>query len=174
MNTIQDPLTHARHYFKNPPQWALAVDEPWWWATLALGSGLINVHFQCNYRGPLAIVSNYQRPWVRKRDEMAIEGILKAEKRPAFDAYRCLHAETKIVGLVDVVDCIDEPKDPTLWFSGPYALVVDKECLLPIGHAGTMPAHQGMMPLNPAKRDAILYALTAMANRHLQPGAQQR
>lgn len=174
MTQIPDPRVHARHYFKQPPTYALAVDEPWWWPVLALGSGLINVHFQCAYRGPLAIASREQMPWDRGRDVQAIEAILRAEKRPAFDAYGCPKAPGKIVGLVDVVDCVDDPKEPTPWFCGPYALIVEKPCLLPIGRCGAMAPDQGLIPINSAKRDAIVYGLTAMANGHFQPGVERR
>jgi hypothetical protein len=174
MTEIPDPRVHARHYFKKPPAFALAVDEPWWWPVLALGSDIINVHFQCGYRGPLAIVSREQKPWHRSRDVQAIEAILRAEKRPAFDAYSCPKAPGMIVGLVDVVDCVDDPKEQTSWFVGPYALIVEKPCLLPIGRSGAMQQAQGLMAVDPAKRDAILYGLTSMANGHFQPGAEKR
>jgi hypothetical protein len=173
MHQIPDPIVHARHYFKNPPAFALAVDEPWWWPVLALGSGIINVHFTTEHRGPLAIVSRAQKPWHRHRDIDAIAAILRAEERPVFDAYSCPKAEGKIVGLVEVVDCVDEP-EPTLWFVGPHALVVERPCILPIGHSGRGSEFAGLSPTTSIQRDAISYGLTAMANRHLQPGAQRR
>lgn len=153
---------------------ALAVDEPWWWAVLALGAETINVHFDCQHRGPLAIVSRGQKPWHRRRDIEAIEAILRGQGRPTFDAYRCPHAEGKIVGLVEVVDCVDSDHGEGLWFVGPYGLKVEKQCLVPIGASGSLAPAPGLLLVNSAKRDAILYALTAMANRHLDPGAQHR
>lgn len=174
MHSIPDPLVNARHYYRNPPRYALAVDEPWWWPVLALGADVINVHFDCSHRGPLAIVSRAQKPWHRKRDEEAIEAILKGQQRPAFDAYRCPRVEGKVVGLVDVVGCLGDAEADSLWWTGPYGLKVERPCLLPIPHAGSMTPMNGLMPLNENRREAILYALTAMANRHFQPGVERR
>lgn len=170
---IPNPIAHAKHFYRNPPTAALAVDDPWWWAVLALGADAINIHFDCSHRGPLAIVSRPQKPWHRNRDVEAIAAILKGQGRPSFDAYRCPQADGKVVGLVDVVDCHGDAEAEGLWFVGPYALKVEKQCLLPIGHAGSLPAVNGLLLLTKERRDSIAYALTAMANGHLQPGKQR-
>ena len=174
MTTLPDPRVHCRHYYRNPPPFALAVDEPWWWAVLYIGADLINVHFQTDYRGPLAIVSRPQKPWHYRRDCDAIEAILKGARRPTFDAWRCpKDSGGKIVGLVDVVDCQDDASADGLWFVGPYALKVEKQCLLPVGHSGSLSPRPGMIPVDRDKQDAIAYALTAVANGRLQPGVQR-
>src|SRR5689334_16072064 len=119
-NQIPSPRENARFYFDRPAAFALAVDEPWWWPVFGLGTDYINVHFETAHRGPLAIVSREQRAWHRKRDSEAIEAILKAEGRTSWDAYRCPRAAGRVVGLVNVVDCVTEPPKPTSWFVGPY------------------------------------------------------
>jgi hypothetical protein len=130
----------------------------------SLGVDLINVHFHCDVRGPLAIVSRPQKPWDRNRDCQAIESILRADGRPTFDAYRCPKAPGRIVGLVDVVDCHDDSSAEGLWFCGPYALEVQKQCLLPFAHSPTLEPGQGLIALSDEKRSSLSYALTALAN----------
>jgi hypothetical protein len=173
MPTIPDPRANARYYFKRPPIYALAVDEPWWWANLALGADLINVHWNCDGRGPLAIVSRAQKPWHRNRDIEAIRAILKAENRPQFDAYSCPKADGKIVGLVNVIDCHGDADAEGHWFVGPYALEIEKPCMLPFRYAPSLRVDQGLIPIAEEKQGCIRYALTALANG-ADPGGSER
>lgn len=161
-----DPREHLRHYYRNPPRYALAVDEPWWWAVLACGADVINVHFETAYRGSLAIVARSQAPMDYHRDCEALVGILKAEGRPTFDAWRCPRGRNgRVVGLVTVTEFYTDETAEGYWFSGPAALGVDKPCMLPNEHSFSFaPSPRSLLqPLPEEKLSALSYCLTSFA-----------
>lgn len=179
MSDFPDPRVEARHYHRRLPQYGVVVDEPWWWALLALGADCINVHTASEHRGPLAIISRGQKELDRRRDEDALAAILKGQGRPTFDALRCPRAAGRIVGLVDVVDCMDDERAEGLWFVGPYGLKVEHQCLLPIGPAGVEIDVRtwgggGLVALTPHARDSIHYGILGLVNGYLEPGKSSR
>lgn len=163
MNT--DHRATARTYYRNVPTLSIGMPEPWWWAVLALGADVINVHFDTDYRGPLAIVGMPCERQTYLSDVDAIAKILKAEGKPGLDAYRCPRRSAgKIVGCVMVRDCYTDATAEGGWFSGPFGLAVEQPLLFP---EGSGPSAFGMtdrfLNLSEEKRSAVQYALTRTA-----------
>lgn len=167
-----DPRALARHYYRNLPQSVLVVDEPWWWPICALDSGIINVGFETDYRGPLAIVARRVASWKDYQSDItAICGILKALDRPEFDAWprNPKSAHGLFVGIVNVVDMIRDEDGSGLWYDGPMALKVDEPLLLvERDRSRFMPAMargstNGLEALPEARRESLRWSLLTTA-----------
>jgi hypothetical protein len=157
----------ARRYYKDPPRFAVGVDEPWWYAVLALGADRLNGQFPMHFAGPLAIVARRQRLDHYHTDCEAVRQILKAEEKATFDAYRCPKGRNgKIVGIVEAVGWEDDSLASSAWWSGPTALRVTDPIMLP-EHALValdVPEPGALDVLPKDKRDALLYSISAAVN----------
>jgi hypothetical protein len=157
----------ARLYYKDPPQHAVGVDEPWWYAILALGADRINGQFPLHYVGPVAIVARRQRPDHYNSDVEAVRQILKAGGKATFDAYRTPRGRNgRIVGIVEVTGWEDDSLASSAWWSGPTAYRVANPIMLPEHALVSFEAeHRGTLePLPKDKRDALLYSISAAVN----------
>lgn len=161
-----DPRATARHYSRNLPRFALAVDYPWFWPPLGLNSGVINVHFDCEYRGPLALVHRPQLFKAHERNDVAaIATIIRDNGGYFADAHlatRFEGHETCVVGIVEVTENTDEVQ--SVWFTGPRALVVENGLPLYRPHTCCIDVRgsDGLFPLDRAKLDAIAHSLGAV------------
>jgi len=169
----EDDRVLARSYYRQPPDFAIMVDEPWWWAVLACGADVINTHFDVAAGTRLAIVARSVKPMDKVRDVEALEAILKAgdeSQCSSLHAWRCpANLQSKIVGMVEVADSFDNSTADVYggpWFSGPYGLLVTNKVILREDmRVGTdILDRERLVRLRSSHKESIRYALTAMAN----------
>jgi hypothetical protein len=101
---------------------ALSIRAPWWWFILHGGKDIENRDWSTRYRGPLLIQAS---KWWRAHDvdfDMAFcIRLAPNAPRPTMRSLRRGNAG-KIVGRVDLVDCVEQSDSP--WFFGPYGFVL--------------------------------------------------
>lgn len=94
---------------------ALSIRQPWAWAIINAGKDIENRTWATNYRGPVFIHAS------RKLDADAAY-----YTDPRFKLKGCpyphLFSTGGIIGIVDIVDCVQKHISP--WFDGPYGFVL--------------------------------------------------
>ena len=103
---------------------ALTVRQPWAWAIM-IAKPVENRSRRFHHRGPLLIHASQQE------ETDMVDHVLEliAEETDTAvsllrNAYRQQAARGAIVGAVTVTDCVNE--HPSRWFTGPYALVLER------------------------------------------------
>lgn len=91
---------------------ALTIRQPWAWAIIHGGKDIENRSWNTHHRGPLVIHAGK----ALERESLEACGELACRKMPAeFD-------RGYLIGVVDVVDCVNRHKSP--WFIGDYGFVL--------------------------------------------------
>lgn len=98
---------------------ALSVRQPWAWAILHAGKDIENRDWPTKFRGTVAVhaaktLTREEHLWA----SMDIEE--RSGLRPP--TYPMLASRGFIVGLVDIVDCVDGSPSP--WFQGEFGFVL--------------------------------------------------
>lgn len=97
----------------------LSVCAPWWWWIIYGGKNIENRSQRTHYRGPLLIQASTR--WggarVARDNETAISSFMKAPApvgivHPGMDFDQIKALGGHIVGVVDVVDCLDPSPNP--------------------------------------------------------------
>ncbi len=104
---------------------ALSVRAPWWLAILHFGKDIENRDWRTTFRGTIYLhASLWFHPREILQDIDSIAHICKVAGRPFFGMLiDYLKAGCgRIVGTVDIVDCIDHSDSP--WFFGKYGFVL--------------------------------------------------
>jgi hypothetical protein len=103
----------------------LRVRAPWWLAILRLGKDIENRDWHRNFRGTIYLhASSWFHPREILQDIDSIAHICRASQRPFLGmSVDYLKAGCgRIVGTVDIVDCVDRSDSP--WFFGKYGFVL--------------------------------------------------
>lgn len=93
---------------------ALSIRQPWAWAILNLGKNIENRTWSTEFRGSFLI---HTGKTIDKND-----WIYLAEKYPEIPNYKEL-ITGGIVGIADLVDCVQSSESP--WFYGPYGFILE-------------------------------------------------
>lgn len=104
---------------------ALSVRAPWWLAILHYGKDIENRDWKTNFRGTIYLhASSWFHPREILYDIDSISHICKVTGEPfAGILFSYLEAGCgRIVGKVDIVDCVDH--SDSLWFFGRYGFVL--------------------------------------------------
>lgn len=108
---------------------ALSVHQPWAWALLHAGKDVENRTWETRYRGPLAIHASKTRDSYDAQNAAAWLTLFGVEL-PAWEDL----ATGAIVGVVDLVDCVQVPvgvpgyvpgRGKSPWAQGPWLWVVE-------------------------------------------------
>jgi len=103
---------------QNLPHKALSIRQPWAWAIINAGKDIENRTWSTKYRGPVCIHASANKSTAEHDDSaffMHQIGIVA----PLFINL----PRGGIIGVADIVDCVDEPKENP-WFFGPYGFVL--------------------------------------------------
>lgn len=113
---------------------ALSIRQPWAHAILALGKDIENRGWATSYRGPLLIHAG------KKMAGDDIEALRRKLSKRAASRLPDTLPRGGFVGLVDLIDCVEDHKSP--WFNGPYGFVLANPRPLPFlnwkGNLGLM------------------------------------
>lgn len=113
---------------------AISVRAPWWWAILHLGKDIENRDWPTKFRGTVYLHSSkwWSTPGVVD-DWDSVAACYKVSGGRSFDpgiSFRNIKdAGGRIVGTVDIVDCVSESSSP--WFFGKYGFVLANPRALP-------------------------------------------
>jgi hypothetical protein len=114
--------------YQDLPQKALSIRQPWAWAIINAGKDIENRSWSTKYRGPVCIHAAKgmtDSEWCDAMD--FIDKALPVTRQGQFGrrASAIHSAEAKrggIIGVADIVDCVDASESP--WFFGPYGFVL--------------------------------------------------
>ena len=98
------------------PKKIITVKQPWAWAIIHAGKDIENRTWRTKFRGRLFIHSSLtwdKFGWEWLEANMPHKIPMKRGLIQTFDS---------VIGVVDVVDCVDESKSK--WFMGPYGFVL--------------------------------------------------
>lgn len=113
------------------PKRALSIRQPWVWAILYMGKRIENRPRRFHYRGPICLhasigcTNNERRNFFEFINaEFPMTGIDEGARQIRIgNAIDEATARGGIVGVADLVDCIDDSDSP--WFFGPYGLTLE-------------------------------------------------
>ena len=107
------------------PVKALSIRQPWVWAILNAGKRLENRTVRWKYRGPICLHASLfdnAKEFNRAEDQIWVSSGGSDHPNSVGPPPSAQLARGGIVGVADIVDCIDGSDDP--WWMGPYALVL--------------------------------------------------
>jgi hypothetical protein len=99
---------------------AISIREPWAWAILHAGKDVENRDWPTRFRGTVAVHATKGLT----RDEHLLASMQIEETsglRPP--AFPMLKTRGFVVGLVDIIGCVDEHSSP--WFQGEYGFLLE-------------------------------------------------
>jgi hypothetical protein len=110
---------------------ALTLRQPFAWSVFNAGKDVENRTWPCKVRGTIAIHAAYNQPdGVYALSSAFIRSVLKKLGKKCLRIPPLAKLERgAIVGLVDIVDCVDG--SPSAWFEGPIGFVLANARLLP-------------------------------------------
>jgi hypothetical protein len=110
---------------------ALTLRQPFAWSVFSVGKDVENRTWPCKVRGTIAIHAAYSQP--ERVYDLSSKFIRSVLKKLGKKSVRIPPLEKldrgAIIGLVDIVDCVDG--SPSAWFEGPIGFVLANARLLP-------------------------------------------
>lgn len=94
---------------------AISIIQPWPWALFNLGKDIENRRWPSNYRGPLLIHAS--KKWTQEGYNFI------SDRMDEYVPSKEHHAFGAIVGIVEMVDCVD--RSESKWFFGPWGFEFD-------------------------------------------------
>ena len=102
----------------NLPQMALSIRQPWAWAILHAGKDIENREWSTRFRGPVCIHAAKGCTWSEWDDAL----FFLMGRMGANPPFRSDVPKGGIVGVAEIVDCVDRSASP--WFFGRYGFVL--------------------------------------------------
>lgn len=105
---------------------AITVRQPWAWAIIYAGKDIENRSWKTNLRGKIAIHAG--TGMTRAEYEDGCKSILRRKPKIKIPAYEDM-VRSAIVGMVEIVDCVEDSK--SAWYTGYVGFVLARPKKLP-------------------------------------------